>query len=1002
MNRKILNQLIKSGGMPPSGFRDFPGIASLGEPTTLYASNAIEALLRDERFDFGDIVKGIDMLGANGGYKPPDSPLRRGQDSGANAQVKEVIDTYRKLRERFGETAENPHAGSMTATGRDSAYLDEVANALLDDYVIWTGDLSEDLVSFYKAKGVPPATIERLRRGELDMSQEGREARAKELGLVYGHEEEPKMGQLIRIDRPGKQRFLGRRRGGLVYASGNVRSADRAAQTSGRIYDIIARPIVGLDNTKTNPVLARPEFTDELVKTLREHGHTGNAFENKLIQMLQRVNELPSTIPSNPGIKGQLLDFFYNAYNDNPLIRNKKHKGAMELGDKFLPHWSKVEPNRGADLGFPVPIADNLGMMPKVAARDAINSSGYGGMLVRDEGPISVAITDPDHIRHANLSILDTKQMGESGGMWPITGESSVKGSGIYGALLPMAAGDFQTQAPPPERPAEYLPTEVKERPAGYMPEATGESKAVDQWRQNVSEALSASLAPEQLIADLELDNLSINLINGNEGDARPTMLDTITAFTVLQHMRAAEAKMAEAGKTVEEQAARIASPEFILQARDDAREQLFSTEDNPVKRAAIELSMASFNGEYSQYAGRSPEEVEQAQKQFGASADFTLTSAGLENHKHLAAAELLSAGTDNFIPSYTSSTVLRGVGKFLSPMQRGIQYATGKAGLTSMPKPIKAKDGSSSLLEPFHEEQMLSEPDGKFLYANNLYERSKQANGSIYTDNGLPKYNTYSGYNIVGFGNTKDANASYPLGFIRNSLIDPVGNYFTHRATGDAAKSSMAATDIGTNYNRVTPHTPPGLTPEQFREFGERLGTLRGQADDFMSAHLGPAIPNVKFEYRGSPPVPVPVIQKERTFLSPFADNTVDFFRDLATDGLTYAALPVGAAGGAAFGAASKTGQTLIPRLLKGAGTGMAVVADPADEFVEDTATSLGISAAAGLDAFTGLKENSLAQELDPNDPEYYSKLGGKRKGYVSGYKQLGDDYFKAMQGGK
>jgi hypothetical protein len=578
---------------------------------------------------------------------------------------------------------------------------------------------------------------------------------------------------------------------------------------------------------------------------------------------------------------------------------------------------------------------------------------------------------------------------------------------------------DFGTATPEPKG----IPVGQKVIPQPQ--EKYGESPDQALWRQNVLQSVyEAPLSPQfREMLEQDEDFSGAVLVLGMEisaGGKEPTVGDFMTGMQILNHANQIAEKMASAREgadpedfqmeVVEKIGGYLLDDEWIAGRKSEAGEMLTDTSgDNEFKQKARSVLYNHFSGDQRQYPGRTEEEVEQAQKEFGANADYNFTSAGAANHKHLAGFELLTVGTEQFVPDYPTSKVMRRAGDGLTGINRGIRYATSLTGLNVPPPPMESKNPNNPNADKAQRinDEMLAGPDGQFKYANMMFARQQEDPYSAFTDNGLPRYTYYSNYNLVGMARNAWMDASNPVGATSQYMRESFANPWTHWYGSDGSKLDTArlmtaAREQRMSGNRTTPHLPAGLTPEEHEEFIRRRNESSDKSDAWFSAFAGPSIPNLDGTF---------------SFASPAFDALGNLGRDAADGPAAFAAGGFGVGGAVKGGVSAVAKQGAKGGLIrtlknfgtgtaKGLGQGLRAAANPADEAADQfgpTGLGLGTAASGGiLPYFTGAKENVMAGDLDPNDRNYYGDLLDKDNRRIKQEAALNREWIRKTSGSR
>jgi hypothetical protein len=458
-------------------------------------------------------------------------------------------------------------------------------------------------------------------------------------------------------------------------------------------------------------------------------------------------------------------------------------------------------------------------------------------------------------------------------------------------------------QDPNGVRTAEWSPAEEDAATSGYQ-----------RWSSMAPEIMAEPVISSRYMAD----QLGIPPEVAQEvfGD-RISMSDYITAITRMSEARSLEQRLRDNGFPEEQIPAMVQaqsehfSPQWERQA-DGARTALVTGKGTDRQIALANQVLGAVyqhtpRGEYAQYAGRSPEEAEQARKQYGMSADFALTPAGQQNYSAQRVHEFFSAASPDYEPATGWGQATRLAGGVFGPMQRAIQeVAMGGA------KDVVDENGNNVYLDPFKDAYRLATSGGKYDFAADLAERSRGAM-NVYDEQGRANFLMNSALTPSGVGNAY-MNASYPVGYGVNALFGnkQLGDFAgiaMSQGLGAAMDDASAATAIRTQGNRVTPITIPGLSNDQMQTATRAMEKNDAGSDAYVSATLGPAISDA--------------MGVERSYLSPIGSGFFNILGELTSDpinvGYNVVAPGLSAAATTAGNIAQSGGRTMIPHLVQG-----------------------------------------------------------------------------------
>ena len=406
-------------------------------------------------------------------------------------------------------------------------------------------------------------------------------------------------------------------------------------------------------------------------------------------------------------------------------------------------------------------------------------------------------------------------------------------------------------------------------------------------------------------------------------------------------------------------------------------------------------VAMHTPGQQFAPFAARTDTEESQVQQERG-DARFRLTDEGSQNYKAQRLADLWSASSEGYAPGSTSSQFMRAVGGVVAPAYNRLS-AMMREGLVDgfMDQSVNRNQG-----DYYDEMRLISEPDGKFAYASEMYWRGAGDNENqskdIYTPEGRAKFVNADPTNPVGLVNATTENESYPLSQAYQFLGQFARPQEAAVAFGDALginsgtgeqPSFEAERDLRNRYARTTPVVPDGVDPETLRRLGGNYVDADNALQDWRSATYGPAWADA---YNATPFANV-FGKAERTYLSPAGDMIAGVPEELVRDPIN-AAVNIGSlatggvsgmVGGAFKGAAESGIRSLAGGGLKGFGRGLTkrlsqfpgrFLDDAVEEGVEGTAV-IGPIMSGVSDFFTPMSQNELMPGVDANDPDYWKK---------------------------
>jgi hypothetical protein len=535
------------------------------------------------------------------------------------------------------------------------------------------------------------------------------------------------------------------------------------------------------------------------------------------------------------------------------------------------------------------------------------------------------------------------------------------------GAPVAMAAGSAGTANAAQDNPlvdysvgAKYLdPNEVRTAP--WSPaEAEMGTEGYGRWSKMAPEIMSEPVISSKYMADqLGMDP---EVAQGVFGD-HISMGDFLTTYTRLTEANALANRLRENGVPEEMIGGMVQAqsqhfgPQWEAQA-EAARNSIVTgkgtaSQISLAKRALGAVQAHTPQGQYAQYAGRSPEEQAAAQKKYGDNADFNLTPAGQQNYRAQRVMEFFDASRPDYGPASGWSQTWRLVGGPLASFGAAENAVYGGK---------KTSDGN--WLEDY---RLLNQPGGKYEYAANAADRSRfddSGEYNVYTPDGQPKYPSMSLYNPQGIVDAGFMNSSYPLGYATNAMVgnrqwgDFVGTAM-EKGLGYAKDRSDAIRDLRTQGFRITPHTIPGVSNEDMQKGTAEIRRNDAGSDAFASATLGPSLSKAT----GTKP----------SYLSPFMSAATNVLGDTVSDPINLGfqvAAPGLSAANAAAKAAFSGGKTMIPQLssmakagAKAYGKGAAkAFGNVGGDTAEEVAESGVFGAMSGLgEMFSPQKDNAL-----------------------------------------
>lgn len=505
-----------------------------------------------------------------------------------------------------------------------------------------------------------------------------------------------------------------------------------------------------------------------------------------------------------------------------------------------------------------------------------------------------------------------------------------------------------------------YLdPSEIRTAP--WSPaEADMATEGYGRWAKMAPEIMSEPVISSKYMADqLGMNPEVAQRVFGE----RISMGDFLTTYTRLTEANALANRMRENGVPEEMIGGMVRAqaehfgPQWEAQA-EAARNSIVTGKGTAsqialAKRALGAVQAHAPQGQYAQYAGRSPEEQAAAQKKYGDNADFNLTPAGQQNYRAQRVMEFFDASRPDYGPASGWSQTWRLVGGPIASFGAAESAAYGGK---------ETSDGN--WLQDY---RLLNQPGGKYEYAASAADRSRfdgSGEYNVYTPDGQPKYPSMSLYNPQGIVDAGFMNSSYPLGYATNALA---GNKQWGDFLGTAAEKGLgyakdradSIRDLRTQGFRITPHTIPGVSDEDMQKGIAEMRRNDAGSDAFASATLGPSLSKAT----GAKP----------SYLSPFMSAATNVLGDTVSDPINLGfqvVAPGLSAANAAAKAAFSGGKTMIPQLssmakegAKAYGKGAArAFKNIGGETAEEVTESGVLGAMSGLgEMFSAQKDNAL-----------------------------------------
>lgn len=383
-------------------------------------------------------------------------------------------------------------------------------------------------------------------------------------------------------------------------------------------------------------------------------------------------------------------------------------------------------------------------------------------------------------------------------------------------------------------------------------------------------------------------------------------------------------------------------------------------------------ISQQHFDGDYSLPSFRTEEEANAIAERTGENPDYYMNDNAYKNHQYLRGVDLASAGNKDLFYSMEGSSRPQ----FMQDAPR----AVGFGGMSNMmPAQIPIADAD--------------EPEARFGYANELYERSNipstlnPDHRSIYDLKGRPRFNRYATDNLgniidSAYGSQRNMNSYGRLTSGGESLFRPLEISRIAQETGmpvDRIREINAflrkSQDRG-----PTGRMPEGLTQEEYAKMIREFKAGQDQSDKEFGQVFANALSdgthavlnkNPLIEFTTGEPFDLGDKKDMRIAATGFQKSVPKAVEGVGADPATYAFAGLGGLAGAA-----SKGATLGARLGK-IGEGAAIGAVGSEDVIfEGGIPAIGGALTEGSTYFTGdASAIDPVTGVKPSDPSYEQK---------------------------
>lgn len=414
---------------------------------------------------------------------------------------------------------------------------------------------------------------------------------------------------------------------------------------------------------------------------------------------------------------------------------------------------------------------------------------------------------------------------------------------------------------------------------------------------------------------------------------------------------------------------------------------------DTPQSQMAMQLrglvQQHAPGGKYAQYGGRPQAEDAALHSKMGDNAYHQVTPETRQNLEAQRVSELLSArdefnamsGSPGYMPASQFAQVMRGIGGTFGPYVDAVRSVTTEPGALRLDR----------LGEAHEDMAKMAEPDGKYGFAADVWERGQREQGTpqdlnTYDADGRAKYLTHDPTTPQGLASVTSQNTSFPVARGYANLA-PVREFATNLgfAMGGGNTSAEGIRQMRLMGNATQQVTPAGMSPEDARSNFAKLDNADRAMEGWISASHGPGFADAYNSTIGA----VTGDSIPRSYASPFYTSILETPGEMLGDPTNLVMnLTTGPLAGAAFGSV-KGGAT---GAAKGAVRGIGRMATQyGDDIVEEAGAEnalLNGPMHGFVSFFSPERDNLLMGAKDPNDADYDSK-----------FQQATDDALQARQ---
>ena len=397
--------------------------------------------------------------------------------------------------------------------------------------------------------------------------------------------------------------------------------------------------------------------------------------------------------------------------------------------------------------------------------------------------------------------------------------------------------------------------------------------------------------------------------------------------------------------------------------------------------------------GRYAEYGGRTQAEDSALHAKMGDNAYHNVTPQTRQNLEAQRVSELFSAGNEfnamtgnlGYMPDSQFAQVMRGVGGTFGPYVDAVRSLTTEPGAFRLDR----------LGEAHEDMAKMAQPDGKYGFAADVWERGQRERGTpqdlnVFDADGRAKFLTHDPTTPQGLASATSQNTSFPVarGYANLAPIREAATNLGWKMGGGntSAEGIRQMRHMGNATQQVTPE---GMSPEEASMNFSKLDNADRAMDGWISASHGPGFADAYNSTIGS----LTGDKMPRSYASPFFTSILETPGEMLGDPTNLAMnLATGPIGGAVMGAAGAGARMVPTSLARPMFTEMAVGAGKGalrgagrmavrygDDIVEEAGAENAMinGPMHGFASFfSPERDNLMMGTKDPNDKDYDSKF--------------------------